>query len=47
MTVIELRELLGQDVLLLGWPKGSKATKKKWGHLIVASTMPIDITKPK
>lgn len=29
----QLREILGPDVLLLGWPKGSKGTKRPWGHL--------------
>jgi hypothetical protein len=33
--VAELRSLLGDDVLLLSWPLGSKGTKKKWGHLTV------------
>ena len=41
MNVSELRELLGHDVLLLAWPKGSKGTNRKWGHLTVA-----DMEKP-
>lgn len=40
MTIAELRELLGQDVLLLPWPKGSKGTNVKWGHLTVADMTP-------
>ena len=40
MSVSELRELLGHDVLLLAWPKGSKGTKIKWGHLTVADMTP-------
>jgi hypothetical protein len=40
MNVNELRELLGHDVLLLAWPKGTKGTWKKWGHLTVASMTP-------
>lgn len=34
--VEHLRWLLGNDVLLLAWPRGTKGTKKKWGHLTVA-----------
>ena len=45
MNVSELRELLGHDVLLLAWPKGSKGTKKKWGHLTVASMTPAYLEK--
>jgi len=41
VNVKELRELLGHDVLLLAWPKGSKGTKRKWGHLTIA-----DMEKP-
>jgi len=41
VNVKELRELLGHDVLLLAWPKGSKGTKIKWGHRTVA-----DMEKP-
>ncbi|MGA9779657.1 MAG: bifunctional DNA primase/polymerase, partial [Verrucomicrobiia bacterium] len=33
--ISELRELLGQDVLLLQWPLGSKGTPRKWGHLTI------------
>ena len=33
---IELRALLGYDVLLLAWPKGVKGLPKKWGHLTTA-----------
>lgn len=40
MNVSELRELLGNDVLLLQWPRGSKGTRKKWGHLTVADMTP-------
>lgn len=28
-----LRDLLGEQTLLLHWPLGRKATKRKWGHL--------------
>ena len=38
--VAELRDLLGHDVLLLAWPKGSKGLPKKWGHLTVAHMTP-------
>jgi hypothetical protein len=40
MTIAELRELLGHDVLLLGWPLRSKGTKRKWGHLTIADMTP-------
>ena len=40
MNVSELRELLGSDVILLAWPKGSKGTKRKWGDLTVADMTP-------
>ena len=40
MTVAELRDLVGHEVLLLGWPTGSKGTKQKWGHLTIASMTP-------
>jgi hypothetical protein len=33
--VANLIKLLGEPVLLLSWPAGVKATKKKWGHLTV------------
>ena len=45
MNVGELRELLGHDVLLLAWPKGSKGTLKKWGHLTVADMTPAYLAK--
>lgn len=45
MNVKELRELLGLDVLLLAWPKGSKGTKRKWGHLTIADMTPDYLTK--
>ena len=45
MNVGELRELLGHDVLLLAWPKGSKGTKKKWGHLTIADMTPDYLAK--
>ena len=41
MNVKELRDLLGYEVLLLPWPKGSKGDKRKWGHLTVG-----DMEKP-
>ena len=37
-----LHNLLGQDVLLLPWPKGSKGTKRRWKHLATA-----DMANPK
>lgn len=40
MTVAEIRDLLGHDVLLLAWPSGSKGEKRKWGHLTVADMTP-------
>ena len=45
MNVKELRELLGRDVLLLGWPLRSKGTLRKWGHLTVASMTPAYLEK--
>src|ERR1035441_1610638 len=45
VNVKELRELLGHDVLLLAWPKGSNGTKIKWGHLTVASMTPAYLEK--
>ena len=45
MSVSEWRALLGYDVLLLAWPKGSKGTKKKWGHLTVADMTPDYLAK--
>ena len=45
MNVKELRELLGHDVLLLAWPKGSKGTRRTWGHLTVASMTPAYLEK--
>jgi len=35
--VEHLRWLLGDDVLLLPWPLGSKGTRARWGHLTVAA----------
>ena len=40
-----VRQLLGDDVLLLAWPKGSKGTKIKWGHLTVADMTPAYLKK--
>ena len=34
--IAHIRELLGNDVLLLAWPLGLKGTNKKWGHLTLA-----------
>ena len=45
MNVIELRELLGHDVLLLAWPNGTKGTRRKWGHLTIASMTPAYLKK--
>jgi len=45
MTISELRELLGHDVLLLGWPLRSKGTSRKWGHLTVADMSPSYLQK--
>jgi hypothetical protein len=36
MTARDWRNLLGNDVVLLGWPAGSKGTSKPWGHLTAA-----------
>ena len=38
-------EVLGDDVLLLPWPRGSKGTRKKWGHLTIADMTPDYIAK--
>ena len=35
--VEHLRWLLGDDVLLLPWPLGSKGTTARWGHLTIAT----------
>ncbi len=35
--VAELRELLGNDVLLLPWPLGKKGDKRAWKHLTAAA----------
>lgn len=43
--VEKIRQLLGDDVLLLAWPKGSKGTKIKWGHLTVANMTPAYLKK--
>jgi hypothetical protein len=45
VNVDELRELLGHNVLLLAWTKGSKGTMKKWGHLTVADMTPAYLKK--
>jgi hypothetical protein len=45
MTVAELRDLLGHDVLLLAWPNGSKGEKRKWKHLTVANMTPEYLAK--
>ena len=37
---INLRALLGDDVVLLAWRKGIKGTKKQWGHLTAAHMTP-------
>lgn len=34
--VERLRKLLGDDVLMLPWPKRTKGTTRKWGHLSAA-----------
>ena len=44
-SVKQLRGILGDDVLLLAWPKGSKGLPKKWGHLTVASMTPDYLVK--
>ena len=33
--IANLVNLLGQDVLMLPWPKGSKGCKRYWGHLTI------------
>ena len=45
MNASELRDLLGHDVLLLAWPRGSKGTLRKWGHLTVADMTPAYLEK--
>lgn len=35
--VASLRALLGNDVLLLHWPSGTKGSEKRWKHLTVAA----------
>ena len=35
--ILELRALLGNDVLLLSWPWGMKGDKRRWKHLTAAS----------
>jgi hypothetical protein len=43
--VPELLRLLGQPVVLIGWPKGSKGTKKPWKHLTPANMTPEYLAK--
>ena len=45
MSVSELREVLGHDVLLLSWPTKSKGTKQPWGNLTVDSMTPAYLKK--
>ena len=35
--MLRLRKILGNDVLMLHWPLGSKGTKKRWKHLGAAA----------
>jgi hypothetical protein len=44
--VPELLELLG-PVVLIGWPKGSKGTDQKWGHLTLEDMTPQHLGKLK
>src|SRR5262245_54861048 len=38
--VDELYFLLGKPVVFIDWPKGSKGTNRKWGHLTSADMTP-------
>ena len=38
--VPELKELLGEPVVFLAWPKGSKYEMRKWGHLNTSHMTP-------
>jgi hypothetical protein len=37
--IAKIRRMIGQDVLLLPWPKGSKGTKRRWKHLTIAAML--------
>lgn len=38
--IAELRRLLGDDVVFLGWPLRSKGTNKPWGHITSSDMTP-------
>lgn len=38
--VPELKRLLGEPVVFIDWPKGTKGTRKKWKHLTVDHMVP-------
>lgn len=44
-TPAQIRDLLGRNVVLLGWPLHCKGTKRKWGYLTAASMTPTYLKK--
>jgi hypothetical protein len=42
--VPKLQKLLGPAVFI-GWPRGSKGTKRQWGHLTLADMTPEYLAK--
>src|ERR1022692_3123447 len=43
--VAELRKLLGEPVVFIRWPRGVKATKRKWKHLRAEHMTPDYLSK--
>lgn len=43
--VPKLQKLLGSPVVFINWPKGVKATNRKWGHLTVDDMTPEHLAK--
>ena len=43
--VTELKELLGEPVVFIGWPRGVKGTKRKWKHLRAEEMTPAYLSK--
>jgi hypothetical protein len=41
----ELKELLGEPVVFIGWPRGVKGTKRKWKHLRAKHMTPEYLSK--
>ncbi len=43
--VAELKELLGELVVFIGWPRGVKGTRRKWKHLRPEDMTPAYLSK--